>query len=143
MHDMKKEGIKGSFVPAQNLHVTMAFIGEMEDPAAVKAAMKEISFKPFRLTLSDMTCFGDLLCAGVKGNQGLSGAARQLREALDAAGVSYDRKKFTPHVTLVRHVSGNWKKVPAPKGEMMVEKISLMKSSMKDGKRVYTELKLT
>ena len=37
-------------------------------------------------------------------------------------------------------MNGNWKTVPAPKGEMMVKKISLMKSEVKDGKRVYTEI---
>ena len=37
-------------------------------------------------------------------------------------------------------MTGNWKSVPAPKGEMMVKKISLMKSTFKDGKVVYTEV---
>ncbi len=142
MHDLKKQGIKGNYVPMQNLHLTLAFIGETEDVPAVKAALKEVSIKPFRLTLSQMGCFGNLLWAGVKGNQGLSSAARQVREALDRAGISYDRKKFEPHITLVRKMTGNWKTVPAPKGEMMVEKISLMKSVQKDGRSVYTELLL-
>ncbi len=142
MHDLKKEGIRGNYVPAQNLHVTMAFIGEFDDVSAVKNVMRELSFNPFRLTLTDMMCVRDILCAGVKGNQGLSGAARQLREAFDAAGIPYDSKKFTPHVTMVKRVSGNWKKISAPKGEMIVEKISLLKSTWKDGKSVYTELTL-
>jgi 2'-5' RNA ligase len=77
---------------------------------------------------------------GVKGNQGLSGAAKAVRDALDAAQIPYDRKKFEPHITLVRKASGNWKKAAVPKGEMMVKKISLMKSSVKDGKRIYTEV---
>ena len=33
-----------------------------------------------------------------------------------------------------------WQAVKAPKGEMMVKKISLMRSDVKDGKRVYKEL---
>ena len=37
-------------------------------------------------------------------------------------------------------MGGPWKKVPAPKGEMMVKKVSLMKSELKDGKRVYKEI---
>ncbi len=142
MHDLKKSGVKGNYVPTPNLHLTLAFIGETDDIAAVKEALSEVSFKPFRLTLSDMGCFGDILWAGVKGNQGLSGSAKLVREALDRAQISYDRKKFEPHITLIRKMSGNWKKVPSPKGEMTVKKISLMKSSMKDGKRVYTEIAL-
>lgn len=140
LHDLKKQGVKGSYVPTQNLHLTLAFIGETKDADTVKAALQTIKYKPFKLALSDPGCFGDLLWIGVKGNQGLSALAKDVRTALDAAGIDYDKKKFSPHITLVRGLSGNWKKVPMPKGQMMVEKVSLMKSSQKDGKRVYTEI---
>ena len=30
MHDLKKQGVEGNYVPAQNLHMTLAFIGEYE-----------------------------------------------------------------------------------------------------------------
>ena len=140
LHDMKKLGVKGSYMPTANLHLTLAFIGETKEVEAAKAAVAGISIKPFRLTLSELGTFGDLLYVGVKGNQGLTGAARAVREALDAAGLPYDDKKFVPHITLIRKATGNWKAAAAPKGEMMVKKISLMKSSQKDGKQVYTEL---
>ena len=140
LHEMKKKGIKGSFVPMQNLHLTLAFIGETDDPGAVKDALKAVQIKPFKLSLSDMGTFGDLLWVGMKGNQGLSAAAKSVRDALDAAGIDYDRKKFVPHITIIRKASGNWKQVPAPKGEMMVKKISLMKTTFKDGKPVYSEV---
>ncbi len=140
LHDLKKKGVSGSYVPLQNLHLTLAFIGETDNPGAVKDALKAVSVKPFRLTLSEMGSFGDILWAGVKGNQGLSGAAKSVRDALDAAGIGYDKKKFSPHITLVRKASGSWKSIPAPKGDMMVKKISLMKSSIKDGKPVYSEV---
>ena len=140
MHDLKQKGVKGSFVPMQNLHLTLAFIGETDYPGEVKDALKGLSIKPFKLSLSDMGTFGDLLWVGMKGNQGLSAAAKTVRDALDAAGVPYDRKKFTPHITIIRKVSGNWKQVPPPKGEMMVKKISLMKTTFKDGKPVYSEV---
>lgn len=140
MHALKKAGVKGSYVPSQNLHLTLAFIGEVKGSAAVKEALQTVKIKPFRLSLSEMGTFGDLLWVGLKGNQGLSGVVRDVREALDAAGISYDKKKFVPHITIIRKMNGSWKSVPAPKGEMMVKKISLMKSEVKDGKRVYTEI---
>ena len=28
MHDLKKQGVEGNYVPARNLHMTLAFIGE-------------------------------------------------------------------------------------------------------------------
>ena len=142
LHDLKKKGVKGNYTPAQNLHLTLAFVGETDDPGAVREALQSVSFKPFKLSLSDMGNFGDLLWVGMKGNQGLSAAAKSVRDALDAAGIEYDRKKFKPHITIIRKASGNWKQIPAPKGEMMVKKISLMKTTFKDGKPIYSELPL-
>ena len=121
LHDLKQKGVKGNYVPMQNLHLTLAFIGETKDPGAVKDALKKVSFKPFKLSLSELGTFGR-------------------REALDAAGIEYDRKEFTPHITLIRKASGSWKQVTAPKGQMMVKKISLMKTTFKDGRPVYSEV---
>ena len=75
LHTMKQKGIRGNYVPLQHLHITLAFIGEMKDPDAVKEALSGISIKPFRLSFSDMGTFGDLLWVGMQGNQGLSAAA--------------------------------------------------------------------
>ncbi len=140
MHLLKKAGVKGSYVPKQNLHLTLAFLGETKDAQAVKEAMQQVKYKPFRLSFSELGSFGDLLWAGLKGNQGLSSAVKELRTVLDAAGIDYDKKKFVPHITLIRKMTGKWQAVPAPKGDMTVKRISLMKSEVKDGKRVYTEL---
>ena len=140
MHELKKAGVRGNYVPSQNLHLTLAFIGETKDLEAVRAALRTVSFKPFRLSLSDLGTFGDLLWAGVKGNQGLSAAARDVRAALNEAGIAFSADKFVPHITIVRNMSGNYKKVSSPRGEMIVRKISIMRSEQKDGKRIYTEL---
>ena len=86
LHDLKQKGVKGNYVPMQNLHLTLAFIGETKDPGAVKDALKKVSFKPFKLSLSELGTFGSLIWVGMKGNQGLSAAAKSVREALDAAG---------------------------------------------------------
>ena len=140
MHELKKAGVNGRYVPAQNLHVTLAFLGETRDVEAVKAAMQTIVCKPFRMSFADMGVFTNLLWVGIKGNQGLNKLAKYVASALDAAQISYDRKKFVPHITIVRNMGGPWKKAAAPKGDMTVRKVSLMKSEQKDGKRVYTEV---
>ena len=140
LHEMKQCGIKGNYSPTANLHLTLAFIGEIREPEQVMDALKTISWKPFRLSLDGLGCFGDILWVGVKGTQGLNSAARSVRDALSAAQIRFDTKKFEPHITLIRKASGNWKQVPAPKGDMMVKKISLMKSEVRDGKRVYIEV---
>ena len=140
LHELKKRGVRGSYVPADNLHLTLAFIGETAEAGKIKDALAAIRWKPFRLSLSETGCFGDTLWIGAKGNQGLNGIARGVREALDAAGIAYDGGRFVPHITIVRRVSGSWQQVRAPKDEMMVKRISLMRSDEKDGRRVYTEI---
>lgn len=141
MHDLKQKGIKGNYSPAANLHLTLAFIGETKEVSEVKKAMDSVSFTPFKLSVRETGNFGDILWAGVKGNQGLKGVVKDIRAQLDAAGIDYDHKEFTPHITLIRKAAGTLPKgFPGPKADMMVRSISLMKSENKNGKMVYTEI---
>ncbi len=141
MHELKKQGVEGNYVPAQNLHMTLAFIGEYDDPARIKEVISRMPVPEFRMSLSDMGNFGNILWAGVKGNQKLKAYVKDLRSALDAEGIPYDRDKFVPHITLIRKYTAKRSyKVSMPKAEMMVKRASLMKSEQKDGKPVYKEL---
>jgi len=140
MHDLKQKGVKGNYTPAKNLHLTLCFIGETKDAAAVKAALSQVKFKPFKLSLSDPGNFGDLLWIGTRGGQGINTLAADIRKALDGAGIAYDKQAFKPHITVIRKAAGNPGKFKGPKAEMMVKKVSLMKSENKDGKMVYTEI---
>ncbi len=140
MHNLKQQGVTGSYVTAANLHLTLAFLGDNAEASAVKAVMRGLRYKPFRLSLSDFGAFGDTLWIGAKGSQGLTAVVKDIRAALDGAGIAYDRQKFVPHVTLVRHMKGNWRQTAAPRCEMSIGRISLMKSEEKNGKRIYTEI---
>ena len=42
LHDLKQKGVKGNYVPVQNLHLTLAFIGETDKSGAVKEALKNV-----------------------------------------------------------------------------------------------------
>ena len=139
MHEMKKAEIKGSYTPTANLHLTLAFLGEVEDPEVIKEVLKSVSYKSFRLSLDEKGTFGDTFWIGVKGNQSLSKLAKDVRSAL-AAYLPEEERDFVPHITLVRKVSGNTKAIKAARGEMMVKKVSLMRSQQKNGKQVYTEI---
>lgn len=102
MHDLKKQGVEGNYVPAQNLHMTLAFIGEFDDPAKVKAVMEKVPFQEFRLSLSEKGSFGNTLWAGVKGNQKLKTYVKDLRAALRENGIPCENDNFVPHITLIR-----------------------------------------
>ena len=141
MHDLKKQGVEGNYVSAQNLHVTLAFIGEYEDPSKVKAVMERVPFHEFRMTLSEKGNFGNTLWIGVKGNQKLKSYVRELRAALKENGIPCDNDEFIPHITLIRKSSARKPyQAHLTKTEMMVKKASLMKSVQKNGAVVYKEL---
>lgn len=141
MHDLKKQGVEGNYVPAQNLHMTLAFLGEYDDPSKVKEVIRKVPLPEFRLALSEKGNFGNILWAGVKGNQKLKTYVKDLRAALAAEGIPFDKEKFVPHITLIRKVSAKKPyQVHLPKADMTVKKASLMRSEQKNGKMVYKEL---
>ena len=141
MHDLKKQGVEGNYVPAQNLHLTLAFIGEYDDPAKVRKVIGSVPLPQIRLSISGKGNFGNLLWAGVKGNQKLKTYVKELRAALKEAQIPFDDDKFIPHITLIRKtVAKKPYEVHLSKAEMTVEKVSLMKSEMKNGKVVYREI---
>ena len=141
MHDLKKQGVEGNYVPAQNLHMTLAFIGEYDNPGQIKEILRSLPLPEFRLSLSEKGNFGNILWAGVKGNQKLAAYVKALRAALSAEEVPCDTDKFIPHITLIRKASAKKPiQTPLPKADMMVKKASLMKSEQKNGKVAYREL---
>ncbi len=138
MHALKQSGVKGNYTPIQNLHVTLCFIGEVADSKPVKEALSTVKFKPFKLSFTELGNFGDLIHIGIRGGQGINNLVSDIRKAFDEAGIEYDRKKFVPHMTLVRKANGRPSKITVPNTEMMVKHFSLMKSDRIDGKMVYT-----
>ena len=140
MHDLKKSGVTGNYVPGANLHMTLVFIGETNQAQEVKDILKNIPVPPARIKLYELQLKGNLLHAEVKGNQKLKSYVSDVKDAFEAAGIPFDKKKFMPHITLVRKAAGNYKGIALPKEEMTVSKVSLLKSVQKDGKRIYTEI---
>ena len=141
MHDLKKQGVEGNYVPARNLHMTLAFIGKYDDPEQVKEIIRNVPVPQCRLALSEKGNFGNILWAGVKGNQKLKTYVKDLRTALKEGEIPFDNDKFVPHITLIRKTSAKKPyQVHLPKAEMTLKKVSLMKSEMKNGKVTYREL---
>lgn len=139
MHELKVQGIKGNYVPAQNLHMTLAFLGETDKLTEIKNVIGSIPVPTMRISLDRLGKYKDIILAEVKGNQKLKEYVADVRSALDAAGIDFDHKKFTPHITLIRK-AGGFQDISLPKTSVTVKHVSLMKSVRKDGKMVYTEV---
>ena len=107
-------GVRGRFTPAENMHLTLAFIGEVPDAEPVLEALSKVSFTPFSLCLEGLGCFGDLWWAGMEASDALASLARTVRHALADAGVPFDRKRFSPHITLIRKTKSRMPGVQLP-----------------------------
>lgn len=147
---LKEYGAGGNFSRRENLHLTLAFIGETDNVEKVRQAMDKVSAEPFVLTVGGLGCFrrngGNICWAGVEKNDTLLSVHSQLCSALRFAGYSIENREFKPHLTLGREVvfpSGfsirDFEGRISPLTEQ-VRKISLMKSERIGGKLIYTEI---
>ena len=142
--DLKKCGLKGRYTKEENLHLTLAFIGEYGNPDDVLDAIEEVSFKEFSIEISGFGNFGDLYWTGLEDNPYLVSYVKRLRKALSDNGIPFDRKKFSPHVTLVRRgeFMNNRATLPQtlPKMKQTVSSIALVKSEPGKNGMNYTIL---
>ena len=145
--EMRMRGVRGNYTKPENLHLTLAFIGEYDDPEYVKELVRQVKFRPFKLGLQGLGSFGSRLWwVGLTESAELKSVVRQLRHLLAEGDVPFDRKKFSPHITLVRkpEVPKGLPEglVPAevPEAAMKVERISLMRSDRGKNGMIYTEL---
>ena len=109
--DLKTQGITGNYTNIQNLHLTLAFIGEHDDPKRVMDALNQVLFDSFTISLDEQIGnFGDILWVGTKKNPALMSLDLRVRKALDSYHIPYDRKTFRPHITIVRKAKAYGKK---------------------------------
>jgi RNA 2',3'-cyclic 3'-phosphodiesterase len=103
-------GIPGArWVPAENYHMTLRFIGEVQPPCAeeIDLAMAALRGRAFSLTLAGVGTFAKggrdtQLWVGVERSQQLDHLQSKIENALQRAGLEPERRRFTPHVTLAR-----------------------------------------
>ena len=137
---MVDRGVRGRYSPEENLHLTLAFIGDYPDAQPVLDALNTVSFRPFDLSLEGIGCFGDLWWAGLKDSLPLAAVARRVRRALAESEIPFDRKRFSPHITLIRYASKDAAGIRVAPVGMRVQRLSLMRSDRGRNGMLYTEL---
>ncbi len=142
--DLIRCGVEGNYTPRENLHMTLAFIGEYDDPEQIEEVMQKVPLRSFSIKLSGYAPFKDMFFANLEDNENLRDYVKRLRKALLDEEIPFDRKKFLPHVTLIRKAECTKGKAFLPEfGEsetMRVNGISLMKSERGKHGMVYTEI---
>ena len=84
--DLKSQGVTGNYTRRENLHITLAFIGDYGNPDAVLEAMERVEFKPVRISLDGVGSFGDLFWVGLADAPQLAGYVKRLRRGLSEQG---------------------------------------------------------
>jgi 2'-5' RNA ligase len=103
-------GIPGArWVPPENYHLTLRFIGEVENWQAqeVDDALAAIRGHAFDLSLAGLGTFEKAgrihaLWVGAERNEALARLQHKVETALQRTGLPAERKRFCPHVTLAR-----------------------------------------
>ncbi len=138
---LKDAGVFGGYTRPDNLHLTLAFIGEYKDPDRILDVMEQVSFDPFDLSLTGLGNFGDLYWVGVEADEELERMVKRLRRAFADNGIPFDRKKFYPHITVVRGAFYDGKGLPEigidPVG-MTASYMSLMRSDRGKNGVIYS-----
>jgi 2'-5' RNA ligase len=148
---IRSQASRGSFSLPENLHLTLAFLGETEERRlpAVSGIIGAIRGEPFELPFTRSGCFThsrkELWWIGA-GEEGaglpaLIDIRRQLCDGLRAAELAFDDRPFHAHVTLGREIKHDKPlSVPGLNITVPVRRISLMKSEHIERRLVYTEL---
>ena len=103
-------------------------------------AVSGVTFTPFELRLDGIGRFDDLWWAGLRENAALAAVVRRIRRALAESGIPFDRKRFLPHITLIRKASGDAAEIATAPETMTVRAISLMSSRRGRNSMIYTEV---
>ena len=143
--EFKRCRVAGNFTKPENLHLTLVFIGEYGNPDDILDVMETVPFHPVPLKFDGLQHFRDMYFAGIRHTPELESYVRRLRRALSGNGIPFDRKKFSPHVTLIRKVSfrdGVPEEVPKNihVRETVATEVSLMCSERGKRGMIYTEI---
>jgi RNA 2',3'-cyclic 3'-phosphodiesterase len=104
-----QSGVGGAkWVDPGNFHLTLRFIGEIDEGSAadVDEALMRLKAKRFTLQLAGVGTFGGdkprQLWVGAEREPALTALQGKIEQALIRAGLPPEPRKFSPHVTLAR-----------------------------------------
>lgn len=140
----------GKFTYPENIHLTLAFLGEVpeSDLGKAKKAMEHISIPKTKLVFSKIDNFkrdnGIIWWIGIEENDSLLNMQKELIAQLIRVGFHIDCSAFIPHITLAhrvnphKHIDKNYLMSTTFSAEVCT--ISLMLSGRIDGRLAYSEL---
>jgi 2'-5' RNA ligase len=148
---IKEKSLKGNFSRLENLHLTMAFLGETPSKQVplICSVMEKASAQcgPFSLDFTSTGFFRHSnkelwwIGADTDGSENVFKLRRLLEDGLREAGINFDERPFNAHITLGREIKHS-SPIETPKVNISVpvDRICLMKSEHINGSLLYTEI---
>jgi 2'-5' RNA ligase len=127
----KRQG--GRAMQRETLHMTLLFLGDVmrEHIPQLVQQVDKVKCEPFAFGLGALQCWrhNRIAYAGLEEDvRELHQLATQLQVASEAAGISFDRRAFTPHVTLVRKLDKPFETAPIELPQWQVSGFALVES---------------
>ena len=148
---LRAQSYKGSFTRPENLHLTLAFLGETPENSikTLHTIIQEIKTPAFELAINRTGCFThskkELWWAGVDLNDPklslIKSLHGQLINRLEEEGFPVDKRPFNAHISLGREIRHSEPiELECPRVRLKVDRISLVKSERINGVLTYTEI---
>ncbi len=137
---------QGRAIPPDNLHLTLAFLGSVPEPALPRlieigqSAAADYSDRSIAVTLDAIDYWRkpQLLCAVSTEAYAVAALANPLRGSIGGAGFASDLKPFRAHVTLVRKVPAAPKQSGMPSVRWTFERLALVESRTDPRGSIYS-----
>ena len=113
INELQKYSAKGKFVSEEHMHLTLEFLGEIEENklGLIKSVLNKVNIEPFTMDLSKIGYFkrreGDIYWLGIKENKTLLELQSMLHKLLIENGFLLEDRPYKPHITLGRKVIMN------------------------------------
>lgn len=151
---MKTDLAGARWQQANQLHLTLAFLGEIEASRVpyVQSLAREAHHSPFELRVQGLGCFGrtekpKILWAGVTPETELRALQQRLASELTDNGFELQNRSFKPHITLSRFRANAGSVAPllgrhpdTPFGSLAIHEFVLFESNPGPQGSVYTVL---
>lgn len=158
--ELKKSGADIKWVKPANIHLTLKFLGEVEDeklPELVRVGEKiSKDFSPFAVEICGVGVFPNInrprvIWAGIEnGSKEMENLSELLSRQLAKIGFPEEKRRFVGHLTIGRvkspqrkgHLIESFKSLEkADFGRFPVSSLSLIKSQLTPAGPIYTVLK--